>query len=59
MKFKDIQKECKQTVKALVNQGKEVCDEFQCEPERNYFCRICGYSQYIHLAKQISELESE
>lgn len=55
--IEQIKKECNQVVNSLVNHGNEVCDNFQCEREKTYFCENCGYSQYIHLAKQIIKAE--
>jgi hypothetical protein len=50
-----IREECKWTISALVQHGKLVCDEFQAKKESTYFCEKCGYSQYIHLCKQVAE----
>lgn len=54
--IEDIRKECKLVVRALVNSGNEVCNSFNAKPNMTYFCDTCGYSQYIHLAKRINEL---
>lgn len=57
MTVEQITKDCKQVINALVDNGKHICDDFQCRDETSYYCRTCGYSQYIHLAKQIVKAE--
>lgn len=53
-----LERQCRQVLYNLVNRGCEVCGEFAAKPESTYFCETCGYSQYIHLVKQIIELEN-
>jgi len=50
-----IKNECYEVIRSLVNHGEAVCDSFEARPESTYFCVKCGYSQYIHLAKQIAK----
>lgn len=57
MTINQIQDDCKKVIRSLVNKGKLVCNSFQAKPDSTYFCDNCGYSQYIHLAKQIIEIE--
>ena len=55
MTIYQVQDECRKVVRALVDHGELVCDKFECLEESTYFCKRCGYSQYIHLCKQITE----
>ncbi len=51
-----IQVECRAVVRALVNHGDGICSAFEAHDGSNYFCRHCHYTQYVHLAKRITEL---
>ena len=50
-----IQDQCRKYLRSLVEFGELVCDSFEAEEERTYFCKKCGYTQYVHLCKQIVE----
>lgn len=62
--LEQIIKEAKIQIHLLVNHGELVCKEFKPTLERNYsinkycdeYCYECGYSQYIHLCKELTEL---
>ena len=55
MNIYQVQDECRKVIRNLVNKGELVCNEFQAKPKSTYFCDRCGYSQYIHLCKQIKD----
>lgn len=54
--YLEIVDEATNSVISLVEHGRLVCDNFQVEEERTYFCKRCGYSHYIHLCKKILKL---
>ena len=55
MTIYQVQDKCKIMIRSLVEKGELVCDKFQAKKESTYFCEKCGYSQYIHLCKEIVE----
>lgn len=57
MKIYELESQCLDVLRSLVNKGSEVCNEFESTQDRTYSCKNCGYSQYIHLCKQVVELE--
>jgi hypothetical protein len=49
----EIAQEAKTHLLSLEDRGSKVCNEFRADPNLNYFCIHCNYSQYTHLCKRI------
>jgi hypothetical protein len=54
----ELAKECGEILKSLTEHGKLVCKQFESELEKTYFCKNCGYSQYVHLCKKVIQVLS-